>query len=80
MVLITFKYDFINRKRRSALGEASKDPELSESFVYDPDLGQEVLRFEEPLRKQIVVEPATKVDRLTSSEGQGRSLGRGGEK
>jgi hypothetical protein len=67
-------------RRRSALGEQSDlaESDLEQSFVYDPDLGQEVLRFNEPLRKQILVEPATKVDRLTASEEQGRALGQGG--
>jgi len=53
-------------------------PESAQAFIYDPDLGQDVLPFAEPLRKQIVVEPATKVNRLTSEEGQARSAN-GGE-
>ena len=36
--------------------------ELAERLVYDPDLGQEVIVYDTPLRKQIRVDPGTKVD------------------
>ncbi len=37
-------------------------------MVYDPNLGQEVLKYDKPLRKQIFVDPGITVSRFTADD------------
>lgn len=57
------------RRKRSASKEGDRIPsELAERLVYDHDLGQEVIFFDTPLRKQIRVETGTKVDEVAGEQ------------
>lgn len=70
-------------KRRRRRDADAKLGALGERLVYDPNLGQEVIALDTPLRKQIFVDPGITVNRFTadplgsgddSRSGQGRSL------
>ena len=37
-------------------------------MYFDPNLGQEVIRYETPLKKQIFVDPGTRVSRFTADD------------
>ena len=43
--------------------------DLADKLVYDPDLDQDVIRYDTPLRKQIFVDPGIKVNRFTDPTG-----------
>lgn len=53
-------------------GRKKRQADLTENFadkmVYDKNLGQEVLMYDTPLRKQIFVDPGTKVNRFTDPQ------------
>ena len=38
--------------------------------MYDPNLNQEILIYDTPLRKQIFVDPGTKINRLRDPSGE----------
>ena len=38
--------------------------------MYDPNLNQEILIYDPPLRKQIFVDPGTKINRLRDPSGE----------
>ena len=70
-------------KRRRRRDADAKLGALGERLVYDPNLGQEVIALDTPLRNQIFVDPGITVNRFTadplgsgddSRSGQGRSL------
>ena len=77
------------RRRRDAEGRVRLG-HLGERLVFDPNLGQEVIELDTPLRKQIFVDPGIKVNRFTDPlgsgaagvgsgrSGQGRSFSAGG--
>eukprot|EP00095_Tigriopus_kingsejongensis_P000500 maker-scaffold367_size194084-snap-gene-0.40 protein:Tk00500 transcript:maker-scaffold367_size194084-snap-gene-0.40-mRNA-1 annotation:"---NA---" len=50
-------------------GSNQTSPEMADRLVYDPDLDQEIIYFATPLRKQIRVEPGTKVDEFKDDRG-----------
>ncbi len=78
------------RRRRSALtqtgGDGSVDGQDEEGtqFIFDPNLGQEVIYFATPLRKQIRVESGTKIDEVSQQDSSSglrvASAGPGGKK
>ena len=52
-------------KRRKRSAQKSDLPvELAERLVYDPDLDQEVIRFDVPLKMQIRVEVGTEIEEV----------------
>ena len=66
---------FGKRRRRDTENDGLLD-ELADKMVFDPNLGQKVIYFDTPLRKQIFVDPGIKVNRFTDPEsnGEGRSF------
>ena len=72
------------RKKRDADRSLARQPrqlaplpdDLAEKLVYDPNLNQEVIYYNTPLRKQIFVDPGIKVNRFTDPIG-GDATGRG---
>ena len=46
-------------------------------MMFDPNLGQEVIVYDTPLRKQIFVDPGIKVNRFTDPTGGEVATGRG---
>ena len=40
----------------------------SNNMVFDPNLGQDVILYDTPLRKQIFVDPGIRVNRFTADE------------
>ena len=65
------------RRRRDA--ERVRVGQLGERLVFDPNLGQEVIELDTPLRKQIFVDPGIKVNRFTDPLGDGAASGRAGQ-
>ena len=59
---------FGKRKKRQA--DANVYRPKSERLIFDNNLGQEVLLYETPLRKQIFVDPGIRVNRFTADENQ----------
>jgi len=65
------------RRRDAEKGSTTKLPgQLAEKMVFDPNLGQDVIYFDKPLRKQIFVDPGIKVNRFTDPLSSGASEGR----
>ena len=74
------------RKKRSADGnqlprqsrQLSPLPDdLADKLTYDPNLHQDVIVYDTPLRKQIFVDPGIKVNRFTDPTGGEVATGRG---
>ncbi len=72
MHLILFKVDcgdgvqsFGKRRRRR---DAPHDLLTSEKLIFDPNLGQEVIYYSTPLKKQIRVASGTKVDEFRDTD------------
>ena len=65
------------RKKRDADRKTARQPrqlaplpdDLAEKLVYDPNLDQDVIFYDTPLRKQIFVDPGIKVNRFTDPTG-----------
>jgi len=51
--------------------------DLADKLVYDPNLDQDVIVYDTPLRKQIFVDPGIKVNRFTDPTGGEVATGRG---
>ena len=74
------------RKKRAADGRQSSrqsrqlsplPDDLADKLVYDPNLDQDVIVYDTPLRKQIFVDPGIKVNRFTDPTGGAVANGRG---
>ena len=74
------------RKKRSAdRRQSARQPrqlaplpdDLADKLVYDPNLDQDVIVYDTPLRKQIFVDPGIKVNRFTDPTGGEVATGRG---
>ena len=69
------------RKKRDT-GKTVISKKLAEKMVFDPNLGQEVILYDTPLRKQIFVDPGIKVNRfrdpIGNEEPNGLFAGDGG--
>jgi hypothetical protein len=55
-------------------------PSKAERLFYDPNLNQEILISDTPLRKQIFVDPGTKVSRFRDPTGESVKTGGQGSK
>ena len=51
--------------------------DLADKLTYDPNLHQDVIVYDTPLRKQIFVDPGIKVNRFTDPTGGEVATGRG---
>jgi hypothetical protein len=56
------------RRRRRDADRSTLPTELAERLVYDPDLDQEVIRFDVPLKKQIRVEVGTEIEEVNNPD------------
>ena len=64
------------RKKRQALDETIQKMG-ADKLVFDPNLGQEVILYDTPLRKQIFVDPGIRVNRFTADEDVGTATAGG---
>ena len=62
------------RKKRQALDKTIQRMGAADKLVFDPNLGQEVILYDTPLRKQIFVDPGIRVNRFTADEDVGRTV------
>ena len=56
------------RKRRQTTFDETIEGLKADKLVFDPNLGQEVILFDTPLRKQIFVDPGIRVNRFTADD------------